>query len=64
MLLGGEPLPHPTVIWWNFVADNKKALEQAVADWNNRHPRFGDIDLQSSVLKRLVAPELPKNFKG
>lgn len=22
MLLGGEPLPHPTVIWWNFVGSN------------------------------------------
>ncbi|MDG2939242.1 pirin family protein [Bisgaard Taxon 10/6] len=64
MLLGGEPLPHPTVIWWNFVADGKEALEQAVTDWNNRHPRFGDIDLQGTLLKRLVAPELPKNFKG
>lgn len=64
MLLGGEPLPHPTVIWWNFVADGKEALEQAVTDWNNRHPRFGDIDLQDTLLKRLVAPELPKNFKG
>ena len=64
MLLGGEPLSHPTVIWWNFVADGKEALEQAVTDWNNRHPRFGDIDLQGTLLKRLVAPELPKNFKG
>ncbi len=29
-----------------------------------RNRLAGNIDLQGSVLKRLVAPELPKNFKG
>ncbi|NEN75154.1 pirin family protein [Pelistega sp. NLN82] len=58
MLLGGEPLPHPTLIWWNFVADSQEALEQAVADWNNGHARFGDINLDGTALKRLVAPEI------
>ena len=58
MLLGGEPLPHPTLIWWNFVADNRDALEKAVADWNNGHARFGSIDLAGTKLQRLTAPEL------
>ena len=58
MLLGGEPLPHPTLIWWNFVADSQEALEKAVADWNNGHPRFGSIDLAGTKLQRLAAPEL------
>ncbi|WKS97646.1 pirin family protein [Gallibacterium anatis] len=63
MLLGGEPLPHPTVIWWNFVADKVEDLEQAVNDWNNQHPRFGTIDLQGTELSRLTAPTIPARLK-
>lgn len=63
MLLGGEPLSHPTVIWWNFVADKVEDLEQAVNDWNNQHPRFGTIDLQGTELSRLVAPAIPAGLK-
>lgn len=63
MLLGGEPLPHPTVIWWNFVANSKEALEKAVEDWNNGHSRFGDINLEGTVLKRLVAPRVPAKLE-
>lgn len=63
MLLGGEPLPHPTVIWWNFVADKVEDLEQAVNNWNNQHPRFGTIDLQGTELSRLTAPAIPARLK-
>ncbi|MCQ9325627.1 pirin family protein [Neisseria dentiae] len=64
MLLGGEPLPHPTVIWWNFVADSREALQQAVADWNGGSSRFGaEIDLGGTKLKRLVAPEVPQGLR-
>lgn len=64
MLLGGEPLPHPTVIWWNFVADSRDALRRAVDDWNNASPRFGkEIDLNGTGLKRLPAPEVPQGLK-
>lgn len=62
MLLGGEPLPHPTVIWWNFVADSTEALRQAVEDWNNGHARFGDINLDGTPLKRLQAPAVPEKL--
>lgn len=60
MLLGGEPLNQKVLLWWNFVSDNKEDIEQAIIDWNNNHPRFGNVD---SDLKRLVAPELPEGFK-
>ena len=64
MLLGGEPLPHPTVIWWNFIADSRDALRRAVDDWNNASPRFGkEIDLNGTGLKRLAAPEGPQGLK-
>lgn len=59
MLLGGEPLPHRTVIWWNFVADSGEKLQQAVEDWNNGHPRFGNISLEGTQLMRLSAPKVP-----
>lgn len=63
MLLGGEPLPHPTLVWWNFVADTQEALQQAITDWNNGHDRFGHIDLAGTTLKRLPAPELRAKLK-
>lgn len=63
MLLGGEPLPHPTLMWWNFVADNAADLQQAVEDWNNGHPRFGDIDLHGTKLKRMNAPQMVARVK-
>lgn len=60
MLLGGEPLPHPTLIWWNFVADSREALRRAIEDWNNGSARFGsEIDLNGTRLTRLPAPEMP-----
>lgn len=64
LLLGGEPLPHPTLIWWNFVADSREALCQAVEDWNSHSPRFGkEIDLNGTTLRRLVAPQVPEALK-
>lgn len=33
MLLGGEPLPTPRHIWWNFVASSRERIEQAKRDW-------------------------------
>lgn len=65
LLLGGEPLPHPTIIWWNFVADSAEAIHQSVEDWNNHHPRFGpEIDITGTGLTRLVAPEAPTGLHG
>ncbi|PAT32751.1 quercetin 2,3-dioxygenase [Vandammella animalimorsus] len=64
LLLGGEPLPHPTVMWWNFVADSREALARAVDEWNNHSPRFGEeIDLTDTPLRRLQAPEEPGNLR-
>ena len=61
--LGGEPLPHKTLLWWNFVDNDVENLKQSIIDWNNHHPRFGDIDLTGTGLTRLVAPPLPEHFK-
>jgi redox-sensitive bicupin YhaK (pirin superfamily) len=33
ILLGGEPLPEPTVIYWNFITDTVGEAKQAMLDW-------------------------------
>jgi hypothetical protein len=33
MLLGGEAMDGPRIIWWNFVSSSKERLEQAKEDW-------------------------------
>jgi len=35
VLIGGEPLPEPTVIYWNFIADNMGEAKQAMIDWED-----------------------------
>lgn len=41
MLLGGEPLPEPRYMWWNFVSSSKDRLEEARRDW--KAGKFGHI---------------------
>ncbi|MBU2884320.1 pirin family protein [Gilvimarinus agarilyticus] len=33
VVVGGEPLAEPRYLWWNFVASDKKLIEQAKRDW-------------------------------
>jgi redox-sensitive bicupin YhaK (pirin superfamily) len=33
VLFGGEPLPEPTVIYWNFITDTIGEAKQAMLDW-------------------------------
>lgn len=61
MFIGGEPLPHPILLWWNFVDNSKEGIEKSIEDWNAHHPRFGDVAVD---MKRLVAPPLPAGFKA
>lgn len=35
VLFGGEPLPDPTVIYWNFIADSLGEAKQAMLDWED-----------------------------
>lgn len=60
MLLGGEPLPHKTLLWWNFVDKSKAGIEKSIEDWNNGHERFGDV---AGGMHRLPSPPLPESFK-
>ncbi len=41
MLLGGEPLREPLLMWWNFVARTPEEIEAATASW--REGGFGEV---------------------
>ncbi|WP_244086517.1 pirin family protein [Aeromonas caviae] len=56
LLIGGEPLPRPLQIWWNFVNVDKEAIRTAAADWESGHPRFGEVTGYQGP--RLKAPPL------
>jgi len=44
MLLGGQPLGQPVLLWWNFVGRDQQQLEAAIADWAARpNERFPDV---------------------
>lgn len=48
VLIGGEPLDAPRHMWWNFVASDRQAIEQAKQDW--RAGRFKLADPDAPVL--------------
>jgi len=56
LLLGGEPLDTPIVMWWNFVARDRDGITEAWRSWNGRDGRFGDV---ASPLARIEAPAPP-----
>lgn len=56
LLIGGEPFPHPVVMWWNFVARDRDEIEQARDDWQEGSPRFPTFE---SSLARIDAPPVP-----
>jgi redox-sensitive bicupin YhaK (pirin superfamily) len=41
MMLGGEPMDGPRIIWWNFVSSRLDRIEQAKADW--KAARFDSV---------------------
>lgn len=48
LVLGGEPLPEPRHIWWNFVSSRKERIEQAKKDWQARN--FGTIRTETEFI--------------
>lgn len=45
------------IVWWNFVARTQGEIEQAVADWNAGHERFGTVRAGSTA-SPLATPSL------
>ena len=56
MLLGGQPMREPFIMWWNFVAHSDAEIAAARADWERGH-RFGEVHGFDG--DRLAAPPLP-----
>jgi redox-sensitive bicupin YhaK (pirin superfamily) len=56
MVLGGEPLGEPLVLWWNFVCRSAEEVVQAREDWEARAERFGEVVGYPG--ERLSAPPL------
>ncbi|MDX1525325.1 MAG: pirin family protein [Pseudidiomarina maritima] len=44
LVLGGEPFGQHLFMRWNFVSTELARVEQAQQDWDNGHPRFGDVN--------------------
>jgi redox-sensitive bicupin YhaK (pirin superfamily) len=55
MVLGGEPLGEPLVLWWNFVCRSGEEVAQAREDWESGD-RFGTVEGYRG--QRLTAPPL------
>lgn len=54
IIFGGEPLPEPTVIYWNFVADTLGEAKQAMVDWEDG--KFPPVRLYKKVSDEDVEP--------
>jgi redox-sensitive bicupin YhaK (pirin superfamily) len=56
ILLGGEPFGERILMWWNFVARTPEEISQARSDWEQEHPRFGNVRAYGGG--RIPAPPL------
>lgn len=56
MLIGGEPLGEPLLMWWNFVCRSAEEVAAAREQWEARDPRFGEVVGYPGA--RLSAPPL------
>jgi len=62
MLLGGEPLDGPRLLWWNFVASDQAKLESARIDWANAvqksFPENGRFKLPPTETEFIALPKM------
>ncbi len=57
VLIGGEPLPEPRVLWWNFVARDWETIREARRAWLAGEARFPEVPGYPG--ERLSCPDLP-----
>lgn len=48
VIIGGEPLAEPTVIYWNFIADTVGEAKQAMIDWEDG--KFPEVKLYEKIV--------------
>lgn len=63
LLIGGEPIEHPPLMWWNFVAWEQETIEEALKDWENHSERFPEVPYPGKS-ERLTAPPLTGKLKS
>lgn len=57
LLVGGTPMSHEVLIWWNFVGASRTAIIQAQRDWEaDDKIRFPDVP---GATERLMPPPIP-----
>lgn len=62
LLLGGKPMEHEIIMYWNFVGTTQEEVAQAVSDWNDdstRAQRYGVVHGYQGGLPRIPAPPIP-----
>jgi redox-sensitive bicupin YhaK (pirin superfamily) len=60
MLLGGERLDGERFLWWNFVASDRAAIEDAKARW--RDGRFDPVPGETDFIPLPGEPKPPESF--
>jgi redox-sensitive bicupin YhaK (pirin superfamily) len=62
MILGGEPMDGPRLLWWNFVASDPSKLEVARTDWAEAaaksFPENGRFKLPPSETEFIALPKM------
>ena len=51
IVVGGVPLDHEILMWWNFVARSRAEIDEAYDSWTADDGRFGTV---SSPLSRIA----------
>ena len=57
VVLGGEPLDGPRLLWWNFVSSSARRIAAAAEDW--KAGRFGVVPEETEAIPLPDAPPLP-----
>jgi len=60
MLLGGKPMDGDRFIWWNFVASDKEAIQEAKQRW--RAQGFGNVPDETEWIPLPDEPKAPESF--
>jgi redox-sensitive bicupin YhaK (pirin superfamily) len=60
MLLGGMPLDGERLLWWNFVASSRAAIDEAKTRW--REGRFDRIPGETEFIPLPEEPKAPESF--
>jgi redox-sensitive bicupin YhaK (pirin superfamily) len=56
LLIGGPPMNHPLVMWWNYVGRSREEISAAHNDWTAGSRRFGDLGKRKD---RITSPKPP-----